>query len=331
MVTNQGTISFDADGNGTNESSALTDDPATPTAGDATSFTVVTPVPFIDLNGDGLGDVVLYNVATGAGSSQVNDGSGGFTATAETWDAGWKVFPLNLNHDAYTDIFFYHPVNGFWVQALNTGSGTFTYTVGNWDPAWTVYPADLDGDAITDLFLYNAATGVWVKSFVDGTGGFANYTAGTWDPAWTFTPADLNGDGRDDFFLYNPSTGVWVKALSQAGVGTFDYPASGQWDLGWQISRGGCGWRPPDRSRALQRVGRARLGAEPGRRRFRLSGGRAVGRRVGRLRRVISTAMGGPICFSTMPRPGCGRKRIATARAISPTRRVNGMRAGRWA
>ena len=120
-VTNQGTISFDADGDGTNESSALTDDPATPTAGDATSFTVVTPVPFIDLNGDGLGDVVLYNVATGAGSSQVNDGSGGFTATAETWDAGWKVFPLNLNDDAYTDIFFYHPVNGFWVQALNTG------------------------------------------------------------------------------------------------------------------------------------------------------------------------------------------------------------------
>ena len=234
-VANQGTIRFDADGDGTNESSALTDDPATPTANDPTSFTVVTPVPVIDLNGDGLGDVVLYNVTTGAGSTQVNDGSGGFTATAQAWDAGWKVFPLNLNADAYTDLFFYHPVNGFWVQALNTGGATFSYTVGSWDPAWTVYPADLDGDAITDLFLYNAATGVWVKSFADGSGAFANYTAGTWDPAWTFTPADLNGDGRTDFFLYNPGTGVWVQALSQAGVGTFDYPASGQWDLGWQL------------------------------------------------------------------------------------------------
>ena len=236
VVTNQGTARFDADDDGTNESSAVTDDPATPTAGDPTSFTVVGSVPFIALNGDGLGDVLLYNVLTGAGSSQVNDGSGGFTATFEAWDAGWKVFPLDLNHDAYTDIFFYNPVNGSWVQALNTGSGGFTYTVGSWDPAWNVYPADLDGDALTDLFLYNAATGVWVKSFVDGTGNFANYSAGTWDPAWTLTPGDLNGDGRADFLLYNASNGVWVKALSQAGVGTFDYPASGQWDPGWQLS-----------------------------------------------------------------------------------------------
>ena len=42
-VSNQGTASFDADGNGTNEASALTDDPSTPAAGDATSFTVTSP------------------------------------------------------------------------------------------------------------------------------------------------------------------------------------------------------------------------------------------------------------------------------------------------
>src|SRR5204863_1192976 len=37
-VSNQGTIFFDADGNGTNESSVLTDDPTTQAANDPTAF-----------------------------------------------------------------------------------------------------------------------------------------------------------------------------------------------------------------------------------------------------------------------------------------------------
>jgi uncharacterized repeat protein (TIGR01451 family) len=44
-VANQGTISFDADGNGTNESSAVTDDPATPGSGDPTVFDEPASIP----------------------------------------------------------------------------------------------------------------------------------------------------------------------------------------------------------------------------------------------------------------------------------------------
>jgi uncharacterized repeat protein (TIGR01451 family) len=39
-ISNQGTIAFDADGNGTNEASAVTDDPGTAAANDPTSFQV---------------------------------------------------------------------------------------------------------------------------------------------------------------------------------------------------------------------------------------------------------------------------------------------------
>ena len=39
-ISNQGTVNFDADGNGTNESTLLTDDPGTGTAADPTAFTV---------------------------------------------------------------------------------------------------------------------------------------------------------------------------------------------------------------------------------------------------------------------------------------------------
>jgi uncharacterized repeat protein (TIGR01451 family) len=43
-VTNQGTISFDADGNGTNESSSVTDDPSQPGSGQGTGFVVLPAV-----------------------------------------------------------------------------------------------------------------------------------------------------------------------------------------------------------------------------------------------------------------------------------------------
>jgi uncharacterized repeat protein (TIGR01451 family) len=44
-VSNQGTISFDSDGNGTNESTAMTDDPAVAGGANATAFAVAAPVP----------------------------------------------------------------------------------------------------------------------------------------------------------------------------------------------------------------------------------------------------------------------------------------------
>jgi hypothetical protein len=43
VVSNQGTVRYDGDGNGTNESSTPTDDPAPPGASDATVFTVIAP------------------------------------------------------------------------------------------------------------------------------------------------------------------------------------------------------------------------------------------------------------------------------------------------
>ncbi len=39
-IVNQGTVNFDADGNGTNESSALTDDPTVPGGADGTALVV---------------------------------------------------------------------------------------------------------------------------------------------------------------------------------------------------------------------------------------------------------------------------------------------------
>ncbi|HSM51416.1 MAG TPA: hypothetical protein VLA75_08450, partial [Thermoanaerobaculia bacterium] len=59
-ITNQGTVSYDADGDGTNESQRDTDDPALPGAADPTSFTVVGSVLEIPtLSGLGLAALAL--------------------------------------------------------------------------------------------------------------------------------------------------------------------------------------------------------------------------------------------------------------------------------
>lgn len=55
VIANQGTAHYDADGNGTNEAAAATDDPATGNPGDATEFFVVSPsiqeIPTLDTVG----------------------------------------------------------------------------------------------------------------------------------------------------------------------------------------------------------------------------------------------------------------------------------------
>jgi uncharacterized repeat protein (TIGR01451 family) len=71
-VSNQGTASIDQDNNGSNETSVLTDDPATGAAGDPTVFTVA------DTDNDGIGDG-QDNCPTVANTNQLdtdNDGVG---------------------------------------------------------------------------------------------------------------------------------------------------------------------------------------------------------------------------------------------------------------
>ena len=60
-ITNQGAIAFDADGDGTNESTGVTDDPAAAGADDPTTFTVVEIVPVIEI--PSLDEVGLFSLA----------------------------------------------------------------------------------------------------------------------------------------------------------------------------------------------------------------------------------------------------------------------------
>jgi uncharacterized repeat protein (TIGR01451 family) len=60
FVTNQGTISYDANGDGTNEASGVTDDPSAPGSGNPTGFPVAAPATSADIPAvDGIGLAAL--------------------------------------------------------------------------------------------------------------------------------------------------------------------------------------------------------------------------------------------------------------------------------
>ncbi|HEV7784182.1 MAG TPA: IPTL-CTERM sorting domain-containing protein, partial [Thermoanaerobaculia bacterium] len=68
-LTNQGTIAYDADGNGTNEATAMTDDPATAGTANPTVFQVgpiVEPPPIPTLDTLGLALLALLLAIGGA-------------------------------------------------------------------------------------------------------------------------------------------------------------------------------------------------------------------------------------------------------------------------
>ena len=80
---------------------------ATNVTGSATATANVTVIPvtkntwphLLDLNGDRLGDVFLYNKATGDRRFELTN-AGGSTEISSAWDPGWQIYPAKLNADA---------------------------------------------------------------------------------------------------------------------------------------------------------------------------------------------------------------------------------------
>ncbi len=201
----------------------------------AKAFTYETAGNLVDVNADGVSDVVFYRPDTGRWAMTKADGQGGFAATLGQWAAGWTIKPGDFSGDGATDLFFYNVETGAWYVGLNDGQGQYTYLPGSWAAGWAPVVLDLTGDGRADVFVYNTTTGAWYQCVTTGPGTFA-YHGGQWSPQWEVVPADLDGDGVGDLFVYNAATGAWYRCVSD-GVGGFAY-VPGQWSPGWEIVAG---------------------------------------------------------------------------------------------
>ena len=146
--------------------------------------------PFVgDFNGDGLDDIVVWNVQTGDWQVALSSGTE-FVPSSGRGDYSW-LRPWAIGKDE-----------------------------------WSVVVADVNGDGRTDLVVRNVPTGNWQVGLSDGTqfvpsAGRGDYiwlepwAVGT---EWTVRSGDVNGDGREDIIVVNPTLGDWQVALSSGAV-----------------------------------------------------------------------------------------------------------------
>lgn len=172
-------------------------------------LTVTNPQPVprgpvrMDLNGDGIADVIMTSPTEGAARWTM-----GKDGTPAAWDklsglpGSWQIFDaVDMNGDKLADIVLYDQPNnevGLWTMGQDGVSGFESLAkLSEGDTLVTV--RDFDGDQTPDLLVRQADGAVGVQ-------GSGKFTAMSKD--WNIAGVgDLNGDGVADLLLRNDAEG----------------------------------------------------------------------------------------------------------------------------
>ncbi len=190
----------------------------------------------LDVNGDGLGDVLIYRkgAVKGPYEAQLSDGAGGFIdGWAGDLGPGRTLAAGDFDGDGAADLLTYRAANGQWTLWM-AGKGSMTVAAsGTWPTRRIPVVTDLTGDGRADVLLYNRPSGAWQACVTTVPGSFS-CTTGRWPGGIVAVPGDQNGDGLADFLVYQRLTGQWHWAQSD-GTGNFSTAVSGTWPWGLRI------------------------------------------------------------------------------------------------
>jgi hypothetical protein len=184
-------------------------------------------VGIADFNGDGNGDLLLYNGESGALqvwylNGVARTGIGNFAAGLDVpLTLGWGVAGIaDFNGDGKPDILF-HNVNGasqvwFMNGIVRTSVTPLAADLNTAESTGWIFEgaADFNGDGHPDILIHNitsGATQVWYMNGVNRT-SLGNFSSGLNTPdttGWTFSGiADYNGDGKPDLLFWNTISGA---------------------------------------------------------------------------------------------------------------------------
>jgi Ca2+-binding RTX toxin-like protein len=213
----------------------------------------------LDLNLDGLSDIVYLEPSNNRLTVGINDKQGGFTGpgSGQWWNKeltqNQKVEYADVNGDALLDVILIDPEHGVVFVGINDKSSFNGIGSGQWDmPTFSrLEPrisleneppidyramfrvADVNRDEKADLLIFDAGRTNQLYVGINDGKSFRGAGTGQWWEHGASTPdmiqyADVNGDGLTDALYYdtNRSGGIWVginDGSSFRGAGT------GQW------------------------------------------------------------------------------------------------------
>ena len=199
-----------------------------------------------DINGDGYGDVIWLDPATGQVAiwimnSPTTIGAASFPASVGPGGAWTLAGVGNLNGDAYADLVWRNSSTGQTLVWLMNASGGIlqTRSLGIVPLVYDLRAVgDFNGDGIDDLLWFQASSGTVVQYLMAANGTFTPAFPGAVGPgSWRpHRVGDFDGDGKADIFWRNESSGetaVWY--MNGGTIATFDFFVSvpfATWALG---------------------------------------------------------------------------------------------------
>lgn len=191
------------------------------------------PARLVDVNGDGLTDIVDANANTGPWNVWINNGSG-WSSTSQQWannlgtsfEGSTPAALVDVNGDGLPDIVDADTDGGPWKIWLNDGGKwvstpqTWANNIGASFEGAAARFADVNGDGLADIVDANTNSGSWNVWLNDGTKWSA--TSQQWannlgasfentDPAQVI---DVDGDGLPEIVDSNTDTGPWSVWLN---------------------------------------------------------------------------------------------------------------------
>ena len=215
----------------------------------------------MDLNGDGISDLVWRNSSTGVFSIWISLGS---TFSQNTYTDGTvsNFYTMaafgDFNGDGKDDILFRG--QGGVLTEWQSNGGAFnqnTFLTTSVDNTWHVQSVgDFDGDGKADILWRNNAGVITIWSSTGSAFNVNTYVDGTVSTTWhVMLTADFNGDGREDV-LFRNDNGAFTEWQSFGSdfnknvyinstvnntwhpVGAFDFNNDGKADLLWRSDTG---------------------------------------------------------------------------------------------